>query len=65
MAPTPTATSDVVLPSDLYRRRRISVREAAALKGISEESFRRHFRDLIQQTTPGRQTVRLSDVLED
>jgi hypothetical protein len=64
MSPTPTNNS-VVLPADLERRRRISVREAAALKGISEESFRRHFRDLIEQTTPGRQTVRLSDVLEE
>lgn len=55
----------IALPPDLERRRRISVRQAAELKGISEESFRRHFRNLIEQTTPGRQTVRLADVLEE
>jgi hypothetical protein len=63
--PPANSNSSVGLPPELARRRRISVRQAAELKGISEESFRRHFRDLIEQTTPGRQTVRLGDVLEE
>lgn len=53
------------LPPELARRRRISVRQAAQLKGVSEDSFRRHFADLIEQTTPRRQTVRLIDVIDD
>jgi len=55
----------VVLPLELELRRRITVQQAAELRGISEEAFREHFGHLIEQTTPGRQTVRLGDALGD
>jgi hypothetical protein len=55
----------VTLPPELERHRRVSVPVAAALKGISEDSFRRHFAHLIERTTPRRDTVRLSKVIED
>jgi hypothetical protein len=55
----------VILPLELELRRRITVKQAAELKAISEEAFREHFGHLIEQTTPGRQTVKLGDVLAD
>jgi hypothetical protein len=55
----------LTLSPEQERRRRISVKQAAELKNISEDSFRRHFRHLIRQETPRRQTVALGDVLDD
>jgi hypothetical protein len=62
--PYPTANR-VELSPQLEKQRRISVRQAAEIKGISEPTFRRHFAHLIVKTTPGRDTVRLGDVLDD
>jgi hypothetical protein len=62
--PAPTSYR-IELSPEQEQKRRISVKQAAELKGISEDSFRRHFSHLIDQTTPRRQTVRLGDVLED
>ena len=64
MPPT-NAIHRIELKPEDERKRRISVAQAAELKGISEDSFRRHFAHLIQKTTPGRDTVRLGDVLDD
>lgn len=44
-------------------RRKISVKEAAALNAMSEKSFRRHYRHLIKQLSPRRQAVELGDAL--
>ena len=63
MPPAPSRRFE--LPPELEKRRRVSVKVAAELKGISEDSFRRHFPHLIDQTTPRRQTVRLGDVIDD
>ena len=63
--PPATANYRVELTPEQDKQRRISVRQASQLKGISEPTFRRHFAHLIQKTTPGRDTVRLGDVLED
>jgi hypothetical protein len=63
--PPPNSQRRIELTPDLERRRRISVAQAAQLKGISEDTFRRHFSHLIKKTTPRRSTVKLGDVLED
>jgi hypothetical protein len=41
----------------------IKVHEAAKLRGISPDIFKRHFRHLIRQLSPRRQGVKLSDAL--
>jgi hypothetical protein len=46
------------------RRRKISVKEAAELNDISEDSFRRHYGHLIKQITPARVAVELGDALD-
>jgi hypothetical protein len=53
------------LPASLANlpQRRISVPEAAALRGISARTFKRHFSHLIQKTSPRRETVALGDAL--
>jgi hypothetical protein len=53
----------IELPLALQLRRRVSVRQAAELKGISEDTFRRHFGYLIEQLSPRRQGVELGKVL--
>jgi hypothetical protein len=55
----------LTLSPEQEKRRRISVRQAAELKNISEDTFRRHYRHLIRQMSSRRQSVALGDVLED
>jgi hypothetical protein len=62
MPPT-NANYRVKLTPDQEAKRLISVSQAAELKNISEDGFRRHFSHLIKQITPRRQGVRLGDVL--
>jgi hypothetical protein len=59
-----TSPRRIKLSLVLERQRRISVAQAAELRGISEDSFRRHFAHLIEKITPGRDTVRLGDALD-
>jgi hypothetical protein len=47
------------LTPEQEKRRRISVKEAAWLKGVSEDTFCRHFAHLIEKITPRRDVVRL------
>jgi hypothetical protein len=49
--------------SALELERHISVPEAAALKGISSDTFRRHFSHLIRKVSPRRRTVKVRDLL--
>ena len=63
MPPVNTIRRLTLTPED-ERKRRISVKQAAELKGVSEPTFRRHFSHLIEKTSPGRVTVRLGDVLD-
>jgi hypothetical protein len=61
--PTPNKLPATDLPADLAPKRKISVREAAQLTGVSEDSFRRHYSHLIKTVTPRRQVVALGDAL--
>jgi hypothetical protein len=47
----------------VWLRRKISVREAAELAGLSTDTFRRRHRNLIRQLSPRRQGVALGDAL--
>jgi hypothetical protein len=51
------------LSNDLAPRRKISVREAAELNDLSEDTFRRRYSHLIKSVSPRRQAVDLSDAL--
>jgi hypothetical protein len=48
-------------PLELLKK--ISVKEAAALNDISEDSFRRHYPYLIRRITPRRDAVGLGDAI--
>jgi hypothetical protein len=49
--------------SPIERRRKIRVKEAAALNDLSEASFRRHYKHLIRKITPRRDAVELGDAI--
>jgi hypothetical protein len=61
----PQDTIAEILPSlsALELERHISVPEAAALKGISPDTFKRHYRAIIRHPSPRRSTVKLRDLL--
>jgi hypothetical protein len=59
----PTLTAVAELNALLAQHRKISVREAAELNNISEDTFRRRHGALIKQISPRRQAVDLSDAL--
>ena len=59
-----TATQSLVDLTPLERRRKIRVKEASALNGLSEASFRRHYGHLIRKTTPRRDAVELGDAID-
>jgi len=48
---------------DLEKERRVSVAEAARIKGISEDTFRRNFPELIEQTSERRQGVKIKHII--
>jgi DNA-binding CsgD family transcriptional regulator len=56
----PTATD----LSPLELRRKITVREAAEINGISEQTFRRYHRHLIRKISARRDAVELRHALE-
>lgn len=64
MPPVASTKPRLELTPEQEKRRRISVQQAAELKGISEDTFRRHFPHLIEKITPRRDVVRLGDVLD-
>jgi hypothetical protein len=51
--------------SALDLERHISVLEAAHIKGVSPDTFRRHFPHLIRKISPRRNAVRLRDLLAE
>jgi hypothetical protein len=56
--PLPTLTA-------LDLERHISVKEAAEIKGISPDTFKRHYPHLIEKTSPRRNTVKLRKLLSE
>jgi hypothetical protein len=52
-------------PNWLELERRIPVQEAAKLKGISEDTFRRRYPHLIEQVSPRRQAVKIKNVIAE
>ena len=61
--PAPT-DNRIQLSSGLERCRIIPVPQAAEFKGISPDTFRRHYGHLIRKLSPRRNGVRLGDVLD-
>jgi hypothetical protein len=55
----------IPLSPEIEKRRLITVQQAADLKAISVDTFRRTFPDLIRKISPRRVGVRLGDVLKD
>jgi hypothetical protein len=51
-------------PSWLDRKRKISVREAAALNDVCEDTFRQRYSHLIKKISPRRHAVVLGDALD-
>lgn len=57
------SAANIQMSDRLALRRKVSVKEAAALAAMSEKSFRRHYSHLIKQLSPRRQAVELGDAL--
>jgi hypothetical protein len=62
MKTKPTTTQLSLSPLEL--RRKIAVREAAQLNGVSEATFRRHYGHLIRKISARRDAVELGDALD-
>jgi len=54
---------DTAKPDWLALKRKISVKKAAELNDMSEDSFRRHYSHLVRRITPRRDAVVLGDAL--
>jgi len=54
----------IPLPEAVALRRKISVQEAAAMVGIHEDTFRRHYPHLIKRVGPRLNRVTLGDALK-
>jgi hypothetical protein len=50
-------------PTALDLERKISVREAAQINNLSDDTFYRRYRHLIRRVSPRRSVVRLGDAL--
>jgi hypothetical protein len=61
-ASTPLPLERALTPLELNRK--ISVREAAALNDVSEDTFKRCYRHLIRKIGPRRNVVMLADAIE-
>jgi hypothetical protein len=51
--------------SALELEKHVSVPEAAEIKGISPDTFKRHYPHLIRKQSPRRNTVKLRDLLSE
>jgi hypothetical protein len=51
--------------SALELEKHVSVPEAAKLRGISTDTFKRHFSHLIRKVSPRREAVKLRDLLTE
>jgi hypothetical protein len=57
-------SKDEALDWRLELERRVPVSEAARMKGISEDTFRRRYSHLIDQVSDRRQAVKLKHVID-
>lgn len=57
----PTTATEL---SPLELRKKIAVREAAELNGVSEATFRRHYAHIIRKISKRRDVVELRDALD-
>jgi hypothetical protein len=48
----------------IERRKKLTVREAAKLNTLSEDTFRRHYGHLIKKISPRRDVVELGDAID-
>jgi hypothetical protein len=60
--PTPT-DNEVRLPRELELERMVTIRRAAELRGISEDTFKRQYPHLIERVSDRRSAVRLKHAL--
>jgi hypothetical protein len=51
--------------SALDLEKHISVKQAAEMKGVSRDTFKRHYAHLIRKVSPRRNTVKLRDLLSE
>jgi len=51
--------------SALELERHVSVPEAAKIKGVSIDTFRRHYKYMIRKASPRRDVVKLRELLTD
>lgn len=63
MAKTPHTDTDAPALTALDLERRIPVPEAARIKGISEDTFRRTYPELIEQLSERRQGVKVKNAI--
>jgi hypothetical protein len=61
MKTNPATTPTELSPLEL--RRKIAVRQAAELNGVSEATFRRHYGHLIRKISARRDVVELGDAI--
>jgi len=54
---------DASKPDWLALKQKISVKKAAALNDMSEDTFRRRYKHLIREVSPRRDAVELGDAL--
>jgi hypothetical protein len=59
-----TDTASIIADPALARRRKISVKDAAAINDLSEATFRRRYPHLIRQISQRRQAVELGDAID-
>jgi hypothetical protein len=59
-----TTDPDFAAITALERKRKVSVREAAALNSVSEDTFRRNYSHLIKRISKRRQAVELGDAID-
>ena len=63
--PEVTGRSGLPQLTALELERHVSVREAAEHLNLSEDSFRRHYQDIIRKVSPRRDAVKLRDLLQE
>jgi hypothetical protein len=60
-----TAKKQLPELSAIELEKHVSVPEAAELRGISTDTFKRHFSHLIRKVSPRREAVKLRDLLQE